>query len=109
LRQGQGQEVQQTLPVDGLTCPRCRALLGQPHQKTGIHQGHAGATAVLAKAPLCSAILSKIIAFHHRSISIKNSVAKVRNHLILRLGLQSDRAPKTFSVINTHCAQKPAI
>jgi hypothetical protein len=93
LRQGQSQHVQQTLPIDGLTRPACRTLLGQPHQKTGINQGHASATAVLAKAPFCSAILRKIIAFHYLSISVKNNVAKVRNGLILRLGLGAIGAP----------------
>jgi hypothetical protein len=93
LRQGHRQQVQQTLPIDRLTSTRRSALLGQPHQKTGIDQGHARTTAVLAKASLGSAILRKIIAFHHQSISVKNNVAKVRNSLILRLGLGAIGAP----------------
>ena len=64
LRQGLGQEGQQSLAIDGLACSAHGPLLGQPDQKTPIDEGHAGAAALLAKATVVTGAGMEIFTLH---------------------------------------------
>jgi hypothetical protein len=77
LGQGQGQQTEQTLPVDGLARGTHGAMLCQPNQKPAIDQSHASAAAVVAKSALKSGIVGKNRSLHELPrIFIKNSVAR---------------------------------
>jgi hypothetical protein len=64
MGQRMGQQTEQAMAIDRLTCGTHSTLLGHPDQKTTIDQSHAGTGAVFAKTAIGRSVLRKIIALH---------------------------------------------